>query len=139
MSNRERCIRPALRFARALLEPELQPRERFSPDDPLRESFAHLIRPEERLALEQTCDSLLEVTREAQNVIAGIPGGLDRRLSAVAVDLRYFADLLASFGASDGDVLERWEARLADAALPVAPKVQEIAAEIEAAVAEVQP
>ena len=139
MSDREKCIRSAPRFARVLLEPELQPRERFSPDNPLRESFAHLIRPEERFALEQTCDSFLELTREAENIIAGIPGGLDRRLSAVAADLRYAAGLLAYFGASEGDVLERWEARLADIALRLAPQIKGMAAGLESAIAEVQP
>jgi len=125
---------PAPRFARVLLEPELQPPERFSPDNPLRENFARMIRPEERFAMEQTCDSLLELTREAENIIAKIPGGLDDDLAAAAADLRYTAGLLAYIGTAEGDVLEWWEARLADAALRFAPKVQEIAAELEAAI-----
>ena len=139
MSDREKSNLRAPRFARVLLEPELQPPQRFSPDHPLRESFARMIRPEERFALEQACDSLLELTREAENIIAKIPGGLDDDLSAAAADLRYTVGLLTYLGTAEGDVLERWKARLADAALRLAPKVGEIAAEIEAAIAAVAP
>lgn len=118
-----------------LLEPELPPPERLDQDRPLRESFAHLIRPKERFALERTCVSVLELTREAANIVQTIPGGLGVDVAAIADDLPFAAELLAYLGASEGNVLDRWEARLADTAERLAPRVEEIAGELEAAVA----
>lgn len=137
MSDRPKSIRPAVpRFARMLLEPELQPPESFDPDSPLRESFAHLIRPEERFALELACASVLELTREAPMIVKDIPGdAMTIDLRAAVADLRYLAGYLEYTGASEGNCLERWERKLGDVAERLAERAAEIAGELEAALA----
>lgn len=132
MRDRGESTRP--RFTRVLLEPELLSPEEFSTDTPLRETFAHWLRPEERFALEQICDGVLELTREASRPIReSIPGGFDRDLAAVVADLRYAEAWLAYIGRSEGNVLERWQSRLADLAERLAPKVGDLAGEVETA------
>jgi hypothetical protein len=69
-------------------------------------------------------------------IVNAIPhGGIDDDLRAAVVDLRFLERYLSYTGEQEGNVLERWESRLADAAERAAPKVGEIATEIEAAIA----
>lgn len=60
-------------------------------------------------------------------------------LAAVAVDLRHVERHLRITGEQEGNVLERRDYRLADAAAQAAPMVGAIAGQLEAAVAGVQP
>ena len=107
------------------------------PDLPaLREVYASQLRQEERDKLEGLCESVLELTREATVIVREIPhGGIDDDLRAAVVDLRHLERYLRITGAQEGNCLERWESRLADAAERLAPRAGEIAAEIEAAIA----
>jgi hypothetical protein len=108
---------------------------RFNEDEALRQTFAHLIRPEDQETLDRLTDSMLELTREADAIVRHIDFSFPHNIAAAARDLRYLERWLRVTGAADGDCLDRWQARLADAAERAAPKVGEVAAELEAAVA----
>jgi len=102
----------------------------------LREIYVCQLRQEERDKLEGLCESVLELTREADAIAREINcGAVDDDLRAAAADLRHVERYLRWTGASEGNVLERWESRLCDLAERLAPKVGEVAAELEAAVA----
>lgn len=106
------------------------------PDLPaLREVYARQIHPEHRETLEQVLRLILRLTREAPAIVGKVPGGIDADLAAAAADLRHVERYLRVTGASEGHVLERWEARLADLAEQVAIPVGEIARQLEEAVA----
>lgn len=87
------------------------------------------------LALDRLTDSMLELTREADVIVRKLDFSFPFNIAAAARDLRYLERWLRVTGASEGDCLDRWQSRLADAAERAAPKVGEIAAELEAAVA----
>ena len=109
--------------------------QRFNEDEALRQTYAHLIRPEDQQLLDRLTDSMLELTREADAIVRHIDFSFPYNIAAAARDLRYLECWLAHTGASEGDCLDRWQSRLADAAERAAPAVGIIAAELEAAVA----
>lgn len=115
-------------------EPE---RDRISePDLPaLREIYARQIQPELRENLETMLRSCLRVIREAPAITRELAGGIDADLAAAAADLRHVERYLRITGASEGNVLERWESRLADVAAQLAIPVGELARQLEEAVA----
>jgi hypothetical protein len=121
------------------LPPELAPPDRdpppFSLDVALRETYRHLLRQEEGDKLEGLADSVLELTREADVIVRQLDFSFPFNIAAAARDLRYLESWLRVTGAAEGDCLDRWQARLADAATRAAPAVGIIAAELEAAVA----
>jgi len=116
-----------------LLPPAPDP-ARFNEDEALRQTYGHLIRPEDQEILDQLTDSMLELTREADAIIRHIDFSFPFNIAAAARDLRYLERWLRVTGAAEGDCLDRWQSRLADAAERAAPKVGEVAAELEAAV-----
>jgi len=108
---------------------------RFNEDEALRQTYAHLIRPEDQEILDRLTDSMLELTREADAIVRRLDFSFPFNIAAAARDLRYLERRLQVTGESEGDCLDRRQRRLADAAERAAPKVGEIAAELEAAVA----
>jgi hypothetical protein len=107
----------------------------------VREVFAVQLRPAERETLERLADNLLELSREGGSAVrAAIDyGSFDDDIRAVAADLRHVERFLRIIGASEGDVLDREESRLADLAAQLAVPVGEVARQLEAAVAEAAP
>ena len=115
-------------------DPGTEPEE---PDLPaLRAVYAHQLRPDDRRTLETLLESVLELTRESQ---MGPSGAIAFDLTGAAEDLRLVEGWLAYTGRQEGNVLERHESRLADFAERLAPRVAEIAGELEAALAAVPP
>jgi hypothetical protein len=108
---------------------------RFNEDEALRQTYAHLIRPEDQEILDRLTDSMLELTREADAIVRRLDFSFPFNIAAAARDLRYLERWLRVTGAAEGDCLDRWQQRLADAAERAAPRVGEVAAELEAAVA----
>ena len=115
-------------------EPESDPLH--EPDLPaLRAIYARQIQPEQRENLENVLRSILRITREAPAIARELAGGIDAELAAAAADLRHVERYLRIAGASEGNVLERWESRLADKAAQLATPVAEVARQLEEAVA----
>ena len=113
------------------------PREHFDPDSPLRETFAHGVRAEDRHTLELLCRSLLELTREAPMIVRHLPDyGVRTDLEAATADLRYLAGYLDQVG--DGHALERPERQACAVAERLAVRLGEIAGELATATAEAQ-
>jgi len=102
----------------------------------LREVFACQLRQVERETVERLADNVLELSREGGSAVraeiayASFPDDF----RAVALDLRHAERFLRILGASEGDVLDRQESRLADLAAQLAEPVGEVAGQLEAAV-----
>ena len=135
MSDRPKSTRPDP-APPDLTPPDDEPRPPEHDLPALREVYACQLRQEERGKLEGLCESVLELTREATMIARAINcGGVNDDLRAAAADLRHVELYLRWTGASEGNVLERWESRLCDVAERLADQVGVLADELEAAVA----
>ena len=100
----------------------------------LREIYVCQLRREEREKLEGLCESLLELTREADAIAREIRTdcGIYTDLTAAAVDLRHVERYLRWVGANEGNLMSRGESRLCDLAERQAERIAEIASGLEA-------
>lgn len=100
----------------------------------LRETFAVSLHPDFRALLEDHCDRVQTAHFEAAIDDGDGRSVVVRDLASVAADLRHLEAWLREVVPHDGDTLERFEFRLGELAMQqLAPRVAEIAAEIDAA------
>ncbi len=111
--------------------PAPAPPPAFDPNEGMRHTYTAQLAPYCRELMVNLCAALIEVHDEAQLESDSDPRPIVCNVDAATKDLHFLADWLEYAG--NKDVEERWEYRLGELALRLAPQVREIAGEMDAA------